>query len=189
MTLKSKVDPESKVPPITLVESIAIHADAVPAVYEEEGLSGYCTIPTYSEAELQHQQRSDPVIGCVLDLLEAGNEPTLNLGADSLELKLILKEWKQLELRNGLLYRTRQSEVAIPTKDQKATTVAKCLWEQYLVHYGFPERLLSDQGRDFESRVIKELCALAGITKVRTSPYHPRGNPVEHFNRTLLGML
>lgn len=79
--------------------------------------------------------------------------------------------------------------VAIPTKDQKAKTVAKTLWEQFFVHYGFPERLLSDQGRDFESQLIKELCALTGITKVRTSPYHPRGNPVERFNRTLLGML
>lgn len=79
--------------------------------------------------------------------------------------------------------------VAITMRNQKATTTAKCLWEQYLVHYGFPERLLSDHGRDFESQVIKELCALAGIVKVYTSPYHPRGNPVERFNRTLLGML
>lgn len=79
--------------------------------------------------------------------------------------------------------------VAIPTKDQKAVTVAKCLWEQFLIHYGFPERLHSDQGRDFESQIIKELCALVGIKKVRTSPYHPRGNPVERYNRTLLSML
>lgn len=58
--------------------------------------------------------------------------------------------------------------VAIPTKDQKATTVAKTLWEQFFVHYGFPEWLLSDQSRDFESQLIKELCTLAGITKVHT---------------------
>lgn len=79
--------------------------------------------------------------------------------------------------------------VAIPTKDQKAATVAKCLWDQFLTHYGFPERLHSDQGRDFESHVIKELCTITNIRKVRTSPYHPRGNPVERFNRTLLSML
>nr|XP_055074659.1 uncharacterized protein LOC129454170 [Misgurnus anguillicaudatus] len=79
--------------------------------------------------------------------------------------------------------------VAIPTRNQKAQTVAKCLWEHFLVHYGFPEKLHSDQGPDFESRLIQELCKIAGIRKVRTTPYHPRGNPVERFNRTLLQML
>lgn len=79
--------------------------------------------------------------------------------------------------------------VAVPTQDQKARTVAKCLWDVFIVHYGLPERLHSDQGADFESHLVKELCALAGIQKCRTSPYHPRGNPVERFNRTLLSML
>lgn len=79
--------------------------------------------------------------------------------------------------------------VAIPTPNQKARSVAKALWENFIIHYGFPEKLHSDQGADFESKTIKELCNLAGIQKVRTSPYHPRGNPVERFNRTLLNML
>ncbi len=39
--------------------------------------------------------------------------------------------------------------VAVPTRNQKAQTVARCLWENFLVHYGFPERLHSDQGPDF----------------------------------------
>uniref|UniRef100_A0A3B4ZHB9 Gypsy retrotransposon integrase-like protein 1 n=1 Tax=Stegastes partitus TaxID=144197 RepID=A0A3B4ZHB9_9TELE len=79
--------------------------------------------------------------------------------------------------------------VAVTTKDQKAKTIAKALWENFIVHYGFPSRLLSDQGRDFESKTIKELCALIQADKIRTTPYHPRGNPVERFNRTLLDML
>uniref|UniRef100_A0A669B1Z3 Gypsy retrotransposon integrase-like protein 1 n=1 Tax=Oreochromis niloticus TaxID=8128 RepID=A0A669B1Z3_ORENI len=79
--------------------------------------------------------------------------------------------------------------VAVPTPNQKAKTVAKCLWDNFLVHYGIPEKLHSDQGPDFESRTIKELCKMAGIHKIRTTPYHPRGNPVERFNRTLLNML
>ncbi len=79
--------------------------------------------------------------------------------------------------------------VALPTSNQKAKTVAKCLWEGFIVHYGFPERILSDQGADFESKLVKELCEMAKIHKVRTTPDHPCGNPVERFNRTLLNML
>ncbi|KAG1953594.1 interleukin-1 receptor accessory protein-like 1-A [Pimephales promelas] len=79
--------------------------------------------------------------------------------------------------------------VAVPTTNQKAQTVAKCLWDHFFVHYGIPEKLHSDQGPDFESRIIRELCELIGTKKVRTTPYHPRGNPVERFNRTLLNML
>ncbi|XP_028324387.1 uncharacterized protein LOC114476724 [Gouania willdenowi] len=79
--------------------------------------------------------------------------------------------------------------IAILTANQKAKTVVKCLWENFIVCYRIPERLHTDQGTDFESKLIKELCQLAGIVKTRTTPYHPRGNPVERFNRTLLNML
>ena len=79
---------------------------------------------------------------------------------------------------------------AFPTRNQKAPTVAKLLWEKVLVNFGFPQRLHSDQGRDFESKIIKDLCKMAGIEKTRTTPYHPQGNgQTERFNRTLLGML
>lgn len=79
---------------------------------------------------------------------------------------------------------------AFPTKDQKAITVAKVLWEKYFVHYGLPARIHSDQGRDFESRLVKEFLTLLGIKKSRTSPYHPQGDAQpERFNRTLLAML
>lgn len=79
--------------------------------------------------------------------------------------------------------------VAIPTPNQKAKTVTRCLWDNFIVYYGIPEKLHTDQGTDFESKLIKELCEVAGIKKLRTTPYHPRSNPVERFNRTLLNML
>lgn len=50
--------------------------------------------------------------------------------------------------------------VAIPTSKQKARTVAKFLWDHFIVHYVFPEHLHRDQGPDFESRTIKELCEI-----------------------------
>ncbi|XP_057684821.1 uncharacterized protein LOC130911119 [Corythoichthys intestinalis] len=79
---------------------------------------------------------------------------------------------------------------AFPTKSQKAQVVAKTLVEKYFVHYGLPARIHSDQGRDFESRLIKEMLNLMGIRKSRTTPYHPQGDPQpERFNRTLISML
>jgi hypothetical protein len=78
---------------------------------------------------------------------------------------------------------------AILTKDQTAKTTAKALWNQFFMVYGFPARILSDQGRDFESKLIKEVCQLAGIDKIRTTPYRPSSNPVERLNRSVISLL
>ena len=67
--------------------------------------------------------------------------------------------------------------------------VAQTLWENFLVHYGWPEKILTDQGKSFEN-LIRELCELAQVKKLHTSPYHPETNgQCEHFNATLINML
>ena len=43
---------------------------------------------------------------------------------------------------------------AIPSRNQTAKTTARLLFDNFVCHYGFPSRLHSDQGRNFESEVI-----------------------------------
>ena len=84
---------------------------------------------------------------------------------------------------------TKWSE-AYPIPNQEATTVADVLTQEWFFRFSSPECLHSDQGRQFESQLIRELCTILGIRKSRTTPYHPQGDgTAESFNRTLLTML
>ena len=49
---------------------------------------------------------------------------------------------------------------------------------------------MSDQATEFTGQVISELCDLLGITKIRTSPYHPQTNgAIERVHQTLRRMI
>ena len=79
---------------------------------------------------------------------------------------------------------------AIPTKNQLAVTVAKILMNEWVFSFGTPERIHTDQGRNFQAEVVMEFCKLFGISQSRTSPYHPQGNgQVERLNRSIMNLL
>ena len=84
---------------------------------------------------------------------------------------------------------TKDAQAYVRPK-QMAPVVAQSLWENFLVDYGWPEKILTDQGKSFENSRITELCKLAQIKKLYTNPYHPETNgQCDHFNATLINML
>ena len=73
---------------------------------------------------------------------------------------------------------------AIP--NQEAKTIVDVFGKNWVCRYGVPSEIHSDQGRNFESAIVKEMCDSYEIKKTRTTPLHPQSDGmVERFNRTL----
>ena len=86
-------------------------------------------------------------------------------------------------------YFTKWAE-AFPLPNQEASTIAEKLVEEVVCRFGVPRELHSDQGTNFESNLMAEVCRLLGIHKTRTTPYNPKSDGlVERMNRTLLDMM
>ena len=68
-------------------------------------------------------------------------------------------------------YLTKWPEVwAIPNQEAKATALKL---EELISHHGAPQIVLTHQGKNFESKLIAELCDLLQIDKGRITAYHP----------------
>ena len=79
-----------------------------------------------------------------------------------------------------------KNAVAVPLKDMTFKTVATSSVEEWILRFGAPDTLHTDEGTNFNSEVMKDLCQVFMIDKTRTSPYHPQGNgQVERFNRVV----
>ena len=57
----------------------------------------------------------------------------------------------------------------------------------FVCRFGAPDYLHTDQGRNFESNLFSKICKLLGVSKTRTTPYHPQSDGL--VERTLLNML
>ena len=74
--------------------------------------------------------------------------------------------------------------------DQEAHRCMTAVLTVFFARFGLPKQLHSDQGRNFEWSLVKELCEIAGVNKTRTTPFHPRSDGLtERANRTILQML
>jgi len=66
--------------------------------------------------------------------------------------------------------------VAVPMAGEKAKLIKSAFKEKWVPYFGLPERMITDQGKNFDGHVIQDLCDELNIKKVRSSTYHPEGN-------------
>jgi transposase InsO family protein len=133
---------------------------------------------------------------CILAKSPTSSAPLVSIHTTQ-PLEVVCMDYLTLECSKGgyqyLLVMTdhyTRYAIAVPTKNMSAKTTASAFLNEFVVHYGYPSRIHSDQGAQFEGLLIRELCNLVGMTKSRTTPYHPAGNGLtERLNRTLLSML
>ena len=133
---------------------------------------------------------------CLRRKSQPDQAPLLNIEVNQ-PLELIYLDYLKIEPSKGKVenvliitdHFTRYAQ-AFPSNTQTALTTAKLLWNNFILHYGFPSKIITDQGRNFESELNENLCQVARVKKLRTIPYHPQTNgQYEHFNSTLLNML
>ena len=86
-------------------------------------------------------------------------------------------------------YYTKWAEAA-PMANQEAQTVARAFIQLVVCRFGAPAVLHSDQGRNFQSNLFREVLKQLGVTQTRTCAFRPQSDGmVERANRTIKEML
>ncbi|XP_058455232.1 uncharacterized protein LOC131432752 [Malaya genurostris] len=75
--------------------------------------------------------------------------------------------------------------IVAPMENQESATVAQTFVNNYICKYGTPAELVTDNGTNFVSSLMKNVCKILKIKKITTSAYHPQANLVERSNREL----
>ena len=172
-----------------LVLPSSLRPDVLASLHDDMGYQGYERTMELLRPRVywpaMHREARDYISSC--ERCTMGHAPALHTTSSHLlasrPLEILAIDFTKLETasdgRENVLVLTdvfSKFTQAIPMRNQEAGTVAKVLVHEWFQRYGVPQKIHSDQGRDFESKLVKSLCELYGIKKTRTTPYHPRGN-------------
>ena len=119
-------------------------------------------------------------------------EPMDLVHVDLVGMEVTVETKKKLVVQKVLVVTDHFSRFiqAYKVKDKRAITIAKCLYDNYFRHYGFPHHLLSDQGTEFCNTILNEMCIYLNIKKLCMLPYHPQTNgAVKRVHQTLEWMI
>jgi cleavage and polyadenylation specificity factor subunit 1 len=79
---------------------------------------------------------------------------------------------------------------AFPLRTITTETIVDHFINHWVARFGIPKRIITDQGRQFESDLFNSLVKRLGIQKIRTTAFHPQANGlVERLHRTLKNSL
>ena len=76
-----------------------------------------------------------------------------------------------------------------PLRQATAPAVTKAFKERIALRFGCPRRVITDNGRQYESKEFTSMLRTYGIEHRRTPPYTPQCNPVERVNRVIKTMI
>jgi len=79
---------------------------------------------------------------------------------------------------------------AFPMRTITTESVVNIFVDNWIARFGVPKRLITDQGRQFESNIFNDLLNRLGSQRIKTTAFHPQSNGiVERFHRTLKNSL
>ena len=149
-------------------------------------------------------QVQQPIKSCMHCLQHEGNLPTvplhpivstapmdlLHVDLTSIEITMEPNRLSKVTYILVFQYHFMKHIMVYVTPNQMAKTVAKFLFQGYILILGAPARLLSDCGVNFMSNIISEMCKLLGVKKLQTMPYQPQTNGlVERSHQTIMQMI
>jgi transposase InsO family protein len=130
--------------------------------------------PTAPHHLYQRQVTTEPLQKVAVDILGPLDPPTARGNRYILVIVDYFTKWLE----------------ALPMPDQRAETCAEKFVSEFVSRFGICDQLHSDQGRQFESALMQQVCKLLGINKSRTTPLHPQSDgQTERANRTLLDVV
>jgi hypothetical protein len=79
---------------------------------------------------------------------------------------------------------------AVPLATIRAIDCAEKFYKVWVTRYGVPDRVISDQGSQFESYLYNDMLSRLGAKHVRTTAYHPQTNgKIERAHSTIKNIL
>ena len=72
-----------------------------------------------------------------------------------------------------------------PVRSADGKTIAKAFEELILFRWETPDYLLTDNGKEFDNKLVMEMLDRHGVQHTPIPPYHAQADPVERANGTL----